>query len=321
MFLPFLLASAVVSSPVIQTRPPVAGDMLAGFTMGDFEYKPGRATVLTVWAYWCDTWKTQDQRMAEARKATKGMPVDFLAISIDGRWTDLTQPPTWARLLTDRGAEWSKRLHIDRVPYTFVVGPDGTIRWAKDGVVRVADVLTALRKEDSEASGSVYLTFDDFPSGKRSDHDLLDLLRAQDVHASFFCIGDNVKAHKDIAKRAAREGHSLEVHGFHHTGEVAPLKCAELIDTVTSFKSQWLRPPGKSGITSLDGKTPFVGSVINPYDYRRPGSAEMLRRILNRLRGGSVIQLHAGVAETLDVLPEVFEQVRKRNFTIEPIPH
>jgi peptidoglycan/xylan/chitin deacetylase (PgdA/CDA1 family) len=313
--LPFLLLGSLT-----QAHAPVAGDTLARFTLtresgGTYEFKPGRTTVLTVWAYWCDTWKTQDQRMAAAKKAAVGLPVDFLAVSIDGRWTDLAHPPTWGARLLDKGGEWSRAVKIDRVPYTMVVGPDGTVRWAKDGVVRSEDVLRAINGQ-AKGGGTVYLTFDDFPSGKSQDYELLDILRARDVHASFFCVGEKVKAHPKVGARAVADGNRLEVHGWEHDSNADPARCASLLQSLYHQAPHWVRLPGKSTITALSGKGKFAGKTINPYDYSRPGKAELLRRILNALGPGSMIQLHAGVDETVQILPELIDEAKKRHLKI-----
>lgn len=314
---------ALLLASLFQTHAPVAGDVLRPFTLtresgATYRFEPGRTTVITVWAYWCDTWKQQDQRMAAVKKGANGLPVDFLAVSIDGRWTDLTKPPDWGLRLNDKGGEWSRALRIERVPYTVVVAPDGTVRWAKDGVVRSEDVLRAIQGK-ARAAGTAYLTFDDFPSGKSADYDLLDTLRANDVKASFFCIGDNVQAHPKIAKRAVADGNRLEIHGLHHTGDADPARCAELIQKIAGVRPAWVRLPGKSAITPLGGRGTFKGQVINPYDYRRPGKAELLRRILNALGDGSVIQLHAGVEETVQAIPDLIREAAKRNLVLAPL--
>jgi len=302
----------------------VVGDRLAPFEMPTgtsiHAFEPGRKTVITVWAYWCETWRPQDARMQEVVRGMHGSPVDFLAVSIDGRWTDLASPPAWAKLLTDRGGEWSKKLKIDRVPYTIYVDEKGVIRWAKDGVIRSADLLQAIRTPARAEGGTIYLTFDDFPSGKKEDHELLDLLRAEEIKASFFCIGDNLRKFPEIARRAVREGHRLEVHGNRHTGTPEPEKCGELLESLKLGKPDWQRLPGQSTVTRLGGGANFEGATINPYDYRRPGQTELLRRILNSLKPGSVLQLHVGVDETIAILPEVFRHAAKSDLGFGPIP-
>ena len=61
----------------------------------------------------------------------------------------------------------------------------------------------------------VYLTFDDAPS-KIVFKDILDILKKEDVKATFFVIGNQVKGNEEILKRAYDEGNSIGLHSFTH---------------------------------------------------------------------------------------------------------
>ena len=61
----------------------------------------------------------------------------------------------------------------------------------------------------------VYLTFDDAPS-KTVFKDILDILKKEDVRATFFVIGNQVKGNEEILKRAYDEGNSIGLHSFTH---------------------------------------------------------------------------------------------------------
>ena len=61
----------------------------------------------------------------------------------------------------------------------------------------------------------VYLTFDDAPS-KTVFKDILDILKKEDVKATFFVIGNQVAGNEEILKRAYDEGNSIGLHSFTH---------------------------------------------------------------------------------------------------------
>jgi peptidoglycan/xylan/chitin deacetylase (PgdA/CDA1 family) len=63
---------------------------------------------------------------------------------------------------------------------------------------------------------AVALTFDDGPD-PRSTLPLLDLLSERKIPAAFFCIGERVDAHPDMAARIVKEGHLLENHSYSHS--------------------------------------------------------------------------------------------------------
>ena len=62
----------------------------------------------------------------------------------------------------------------------------------------------------------VALTFDDGPD-PRSTPLLLELLRGTGQPAAFFCVGQRVAAHPELAARIVREGHLLENHSYTHS--------------------------------------------------------------------------------------------------------
>lgn len=60
-----------------------------------------------------------------------------------------------------------------------------------------------------------YLTFDDGPSQAVTPL-ILDLLKEENIKATFFVLGSNVKNNPDIVKRAYLEGHYIANHGYSH---------------------------------------------------------------------------------------------------------
>ena len=61
----------------------------------------------------------------------------------------------------------------------------------------------------------VFLTFDDGPSETVTPL-ILDLLKEENVPATFFTLGTNVKRHPEIVKREFDEGHYVANHGYSH---------------------------------------------------------------------------------------------------------
>lgn len=72
-----------------------------------------------------------------------------------------------------------------------------------------------------------YLTFDDGPTIS-STPKVLDILKEEDVKATFFVIGKYVKNHPDLIQRVYEEGHFIANHGYNH-------KASKLIESNESF--------------------------------------------------------------------------------------
>ncbi len=67
---------------------------------------------------------------------------------------------------------------------------------------------------------TVYLTFDDGPS-KSVTPLILDLLKQENIKATFFVLGARAKANPEVLKREYLEGHYIANHGYSHVyGEI-----------------------------------------------------------------------------------------------------
>lgn len=84
--------------------------------------------------------------------------------------------------------------------------------------------IATLTKNDDEIA---YLTFDDGPTIK-STPKILDILKEENIKATFFVIGKYVKKHPDIVKREYEEGHYIANHGYDHNN-------AKLYESPESF--------------------------------------------------------------------------------------
>ena len=150
------------------------------------------------------------------------------------------------------------------------------------------------------------LTFDDGPSGEHTPA-LLDALAAEGVHATFFVLGRQARAHPEIVRRIAQEGHELASHGDDHallalarpTEVAAQIRTAEAAITAAC-------PDGMTKLlrTPHGFRSPFVGRVASGLGYRlvgwrgsifdtsRPGVEVIVRRCASVLRPGAILLLH-----------------------------
>ncbi|MDE6104372.1 MAG: polysaccharide deacetylase [Clostridia bacterium] len=102
---------------------------------------------------------------------------------------------------------------------------------------------------------TVYLTFDDGPSDRVTPK-ILDVLKEENVKATFFIIGNQAETRKYILKREAAEGHTIGVHSYSHKYKEIYAscdslikdidKCNEVIKSVTGKYSKIYRFPGGS---------------------------------------------------------------------------
>lgn len=92
------------------------------------------------------------------------------------------------------------------------------------------DVSTTLDEISKSNEKKAYLTFDDGPTTKATEK-ILDILKEENVKATFFVVGKHVKGYPNIVKREYEEGHYIANHGYNHNNKL-------LYKDVESFKNE-----------------------------------------------------------------------------------
>ncbi len=80
--------------------------------------------------------------------------------------------------------------------------------------VRSASDTEEAAAGEKDGGRKVYLTFDDGPSGNTGE--ILDILAAYDVKATFFVVGKTEEKYQPLYKRIVEEGHTLAMHSYSH---------------------------------------------------------------------------------------------------------
>lgn len=183
-----------------------------------------------------------------------------------------------------------------------------------------------------KVSRQITLTFDDGPVPHTNQ--ILGILKEEKVPAAFFCIGKNVTAHPEIAKRIVAEGHIIGNHSFHHSfhfdWQSAYKMMTEIRETnaalaeITGKKVNLFRPP--YGVTNPNlsravracGMT-VIGWRLRSFDTTAKSEQKLLDRLLRQLKGGDVILLHDTMPVTANVLTSFIQEARKRGFIFAPL--
>ncbi len=145
----------------------------------------------------------------------------------------------------------------------------------------------------------IYLTFDDGPVPIVTSS-VLDILREENVRATFFCVGENVSKNPEIFQRILDEKHAVGNHTFNHLKGWKThgneyirnvIKCAGLIDT------KLFRPPygriKKSQLTLISKQYSVIMWDVLSGDYdKRTSPKQCLKNVTDNVRNGSVIVFH-----------------------------
>ncbi|WP_213456227.1 polysaccharide deacetylase family protein [Rhizomonospora bruguierae] len=158
------------------------------------------------------------------------------------------------------------------------------------------------------AGQNVALTFDDGPSPYTPQ--LLALLRAQGIKATFCLIGTEVQKYPHLVAQIAREGHTLCNHSWHHelklgTKSVGTIEAnlartnAAIRRAVPGATIRYYRQPGGMwtpnvvSVAKSLGMTP-LGWSVDPNDWRRPPAKTITDRVLRNTHRGSIVLMHDG---------------------------
>ena len=137
--------------------------------------------------------------------------------------------------------------------------------------------IEILPNEETFQGRKVYLTFDDGPS--ENTNKILDILKQNDVKATFFVVGKTDKNSVAVYKRIVNEGHTLGMHSYSHDyGEiysslenyVLDLKRLEdYLFQVTGVRPKYVRFPGGSSnkVSKVDMKELTAYLNDNGYVY------------------------------------------------------
>ncbi len=154
----------------------------------------------------------------------------------------------------------------------------------------------------------VALTFDDGPNPPYTA-EILDVLRAEHVHATFFVVGRAVQAYPQLVRREAAAGNAVGNHTWSHghlvlydeTGLRRTLQRTDAaIFAATGQHTRIMRPPfGSRDWLVLDevrklGYTPVMWSVPLANDWEDPPPRIIAARVLHYAGDGAIITLHDG---------------------------
>jgi Glycosyltransferases, probably involved in cell wall biogenesis len=192
--------------------------------------------------------------------------------------------------------------------------------------------------------GLIALTFDDGPDPQWTPA-ILDILKRENVPATFFIIGKNGQAYPDLLRQIVNQGHEIGNHTFTHPnlGEM-PLRVTELeltatqrlIESVVGRSTVLFRPPyfGDAEADKPQEVEPallaksmgyiMVGLRIDPDDWQLPVTADQIvNRTLERAMDsnpetrGQVVLLHDSGGDrsaTIEALPRLIHELKARKF-------
>ena len=214
----------------------------------------------------------------------------------------------------------------------------GVMAWVSYGwAAQCALPLLAVRR-GVQGDRRIALTFDDGPDPVATPQ-ILRLLAARDVRATFFLIGERAARHPGIVRALVDDGHEVGNHTWHHRNAwfLGPeatareiLGGARILEDVTGRATTLYRPPwGIVNVAALrtarrQGLTTVLWSM-QPEGLRPRAPAQQLGYCARRLHDGAILDLHdapglPGAPERLlGFMPGLLDLVAERGYAAVPV--
>ena len=194
----------------------------------------------------------------------------------------------------------------------------------------------------------ISLTFDDGPDPVWTPQ-ILDILKAKKVDATFFIVGENALTERRLLERMVDEGHEVGNHTYTHPNlaTASPNETSielnatqRLFQAYTGHSLRLFRAPyfGDAEPTTADEIVPVeeaqrqgylsVGLHVDPGDWKRPGVQSIIDQTFAGVaavtpeRSANVVLLHdsgGDRAQTVAALPAIIDGLRARGYQIVPI--
>lgn len=175
-----------------------------------------------------------------------------------------------------------------------------------------------------DGSKYVALTFDDGPS-PRCTPQLLDGLKARNVHATFFVVGCQVVKDPDIVERMAAEGHQVGNHSYDHKelGKLSVREAAEdmakndaLLHRLLGAGDYWVRPP--YGLLSEEERqaltVPVIGWSVDTEDWKSKNAEKILDILYRQISDGDIILLHDRYLNSVSAALQAIDHLQQQGY-------
>lgn len=177
----------------------------------------------------------------------------------------------------------------------------------------------------------VALTFDDAPTARTQE--VLEILRAKNIKATFYEIGKNMEEYPNIAKAIVDAGMEVGNHSYTHTRMV--LKSQKFIGDEIQKTNELLRKSGYTGEITFrppNGKKLFglpwylsrhgIRTImwdVEPDTYVAGDADAIVRYTVEHTRPGSIILMHPFCEEWCgadrEALPRIIDELQDDGYT------
>lgn len=207
------------------------------------------------------------------------------------------------------------------------------------GAVAVTAILTSVGTKAAERQLPIYsvdrgdkkiaITFDCAWENSNTDA-LIDILDEYDARGTFFVTGDWCDRYPDDVKKFHDAGHEIENHSDQHP-HVAGMnvndlindtkECSRKIEMLTGEAPRLYRAPygeyDDNLITTLDGMgMKVIQWDVDSVDWKKPSAEEIKKKVLGKVKSGSILLFHNDLDNTTAALPEILRSLKADGYDL-----
>ncbi len=180
----------------------------------------------------------------------------------------------------------------------------------------------------------VALTFDDGP-WESSTEKVLEILKQNQIKATFYMVGLQLQRNPDIARKVAAAGHAIGNHTWRHpindldlvTAAQEVGNTARLIYQATGIRTNLFRPPGGNLTGELVPYAQRQKYTINLWSVESSdyyvGAPLIVDNVLSQVKPGSIVLMHDGGGDrtpTIQALPQIIAALRRQGYRFVTVP-
>ncbi len=172
------------------------------------------------------------------------------------------------------------------------------------------------------------MTFDDGPHPRNTPR-LLDMLKERNIKATFFVVGQCAREYPALIRRIVAEGHEIGNHTYDHHSLTSMSdtqvrdelrRTDEAVFAASGYRMHLMRPPYGACNLRLNQmwfqefNYPTILWSVDPFDWKKPGSAAVTSRIVSHAHKGAIILAHDIHEATINAMPATFDQLLAKGY-------
>lgn len=178
----------------------------------------------------------------------------------------------------------------------------------------------------------IYRTFT-LPWGNEDTQKLIDIFQKYKIQATFFVVGGWVDKFPESVKALHDAGHEVMNHSDTHkhfakmssSEIIADINaCNDKIEAVTGVRPTLFRAPYGEYNDQVIASAREAGVFtiqwnIDSLDWKKLSSADIQKRVVDRIEPGSIILFHNAAENTPAALPGVIESLIQKGYSFMPV--